>query len=193
MKPPTSARKVTTRSRPNNMSAKDPVNVYCRVRPMQHPSDISCMRILSDTQIAITTPESATNFRNFNNKEIITTFCQVFTPESAQSDVFNTVACPLVENLILGRNSLLFTYGVTGSGKTYTMMGDQQNGGILPRCFDVIFNSIANYQAKKFVFKPDKLNGFDLQTDNDALRERQHEIHAGLMTPRNGRNRMWVQ
>lgn len=190
MKPPSSARKATTRTRLNNISAKDPVHVYCRVRPMQHPSDISCMRVLSDTQIAITTPESATNFRNFNSKEIVTTFCQVFSPESMQSDVFSTVACPLVENLILGRNSLLFTYGVTGSGKTYTMMGEQQNGGMLPRCFDVIFNSIANYQAKKLVFKPDKLNGFDVQTDSEALLERQAEIHAGLVTPRNGKTRL---
>jgi kinesin family protein 23 len=53
--------------------------------------------------------------------------------------------------------ALLFAYGVTGSGKTHTMTGSLQNPGILPRCLDVFFNSIAPMQAKKFVFKPDKL------------------------------------
>ncbi len=33
---------------------------------------------------------------------------------------------PLVEDLLLGKNGLLFTYGVTGSGKTHTMQGGLQ-------------------------------------------------------------------
>jgi len=36
------------------------------------------------------------------------------------------------------------TYGVTGSGKTFKMTGDPKNGGIMPQCLDVIFNSITS-------------------------------------------------
>lgn len=46
---------------------------------------------------------------------------------------------------------LLFTYGVTGSGKTFTMTGSPGQGGLLPRSLDMIFNSIGPYQAKRFV------------------------------------------
>lgn len=46
---------------------------------------------------------------------------------------------------------LLFTYGVTGSGKTFTMTGSPGQGGLLPRALDMIFNSIGTYQAKRFV------------------------------------------
>lgn len=46
---------------------------------------------------------------------------------------------------------LLFTYGITSSGKTYTMTGTPQDQGILPRCLDVIFNSVGEYQSKKYV------------------------------------------
>ncbi|XP_012273994.1 kinesin-like protein KIF23 isoform X2 [Orussus abietinus] len=187
MKPPTSTKKPTSRPRHHNMVTKDPVQVYCRLRPMQHASDISCMRVISDTTIIVTPPESAMNFRNANSKEIQTVFSRVFTAETKQKEIFNNVALPLVENLIRGRNGLLFAYGVTGSGKTFTMTGEPQDSGIMPRCLDVIFNSIANYQAKKFVFKPDKLNGFDVQSETDAMLDRQNELHAGLMTPRNGK------
>ncbi|KAG8035707.1 hypothetical protein G9C98_001135, partial [Cotesia typhae] len=183
IKPPVSAKKVT-RPRMQTSTSKDPVQVYCRIRPMQNSSDVSCMKIISDRTIIITPPESAVNFRNANSKEIQTTFTKVFTPDTKQRDIFNNVALPLVENLIHGKNALLFTYGVTGSGKTYTMTGEPQDGGIMPRCLDVIFNSISNYQAKKFVFKPDKLNGFDVQSETDAMLDRQGEIHAGLTTPR---------
>lgn len=46
---------------------------------------------------------------------------------------------------------VLFTYGITGSGKTYTMMGPLNNPGLIPRSFDVIFNSIGSYLGKKYV------------------------------------------
>lgn len=136
------------------------------------------MRLINDTTMTITPPESSTNFRN-NNKEIQTTFSKIFPADTPQHEVFNAVALPLIDSLISGKNGLLFTYGVTGSGKTYTMTGEQRDGGIMPRCLDVLFNSISNYQAKKFVFKPDKLNGFDVQSDTDAMLDRQNELHAG--------------
>ncbi|XP_011880524.1 PREDICTED: kinesin-like protein KIF23 [Vollenhovia emeryi] len=169
------------------MLSKDPVQVYCRLRPMQSPMDASCMRVTSDSTVVITPPESAANFRTATSKEIQTTFSHVFTADVTQREIFKTVALPLVQNLIHGRNGLLFTYGVTGSGKTYTMTGEPQDAGIMPRCLDVIFNTIANYQTKKFVFKPDKLNGFDVQGEADAMLERQRELHAGLSSQRTAR------
>ena len=47
--------------------------------------------------------------------------------------------------------ALLFAYGVTNSGKTHTMTGTSQDPGVLPRCLDVIFNSLTDLQAKKYV------------------------------------------
>lgn len=185
-RPKTPARKPINRPKGSNMISKDPVQVYCRLRPMQFPTDVSCMRITSNTTLVVTPPESAVNFRTITNKEIQTTFSHVFSSDATQREVFKTVALPLVENLIHGRNGLLFAYGVTGSGKTYTMTGESQDAGIMPRCLDVIFNTITNYQTKKFVFKPDKLNGFDVQSEADAMLDRQHELHAGI-SQRTGR------
>lgn len=70
-----------------------------------------------------------------------------------------------------GQNSLIFTYGVTSSGKTYTIqgrwqaislvkiiicfwLGTPQDGGILPRALDVLFNSVNNRQTAQHKFKP---------------------------------------
>jgi hypothetical protein len=49
--------------------------------------------------------------------------------------------------LLHGKNGLLFAYGVTGSGKTHTMNGELQDGGVIPRCLDVIFNSMGHIQV----------------------------------------------
>ncbi|NXC51003.1 KIF23 protein, partial [Penelope pileata] len=100
-------------------------------------------------------------------------FKEVFGTLVAQKELFDVVAKPLVEDLIRGKNGLLFTYGVTGSGKTHTMTGSPGDGGLLPRCLDMIFNSIGQFQAKRFVFKLDDKNGVDVQCEVDALLERQ--------------------
>ncbi|KFO53456.1 Kinesin-like KIF23, partial [Corvus brachyrhynchos] len=100
-------------------------------------------------------------------------FKEVFGTLVVQKELFDVVAKPLVEDLIRGKNGLLFTYGVTGSGKTHTMTGSPGDGGLLPRCLAMIFNSIGPFQAKRFVFKLDDKNGVDVQSEVEALLERQ--------------------
>lgn len=187
-KPPVASRKHVSRTKCDSDASKEPVKVFCRLRPMVQPNDVSCIKITSDTSLVITSGESVTNARSAN-KAIRTCFSHVFGPNTSQNEVFNIVALPLVQNLINGKNSLLFTYGVTGSGKTYTMSGSANDAGIMPRSLDVIFNSIAHCQTKKFIFKPDKLNGFDIQNEDDALLDRQNElqkfvISSGGKTPK---------
>lgn len=72
------------------------------------------------------------------------TFSHVFPPSTNQGDFFTKTTLPLVRDALEGQNALLFTYGVTNSGKTYTVQGGSSAGsaGILPRSLDVIFNSI---------------------------------------------------
>lgn len=74
----------------------------------------------------------------------IYTFSHIFPPNTTQSDFFAKTTLPLVQDVLMGQNGLLFTYGVTNSGKTYTVQGGRDEGaaGILPRSLDVIFNSI---------------------------------------------------
>lgn len=156
---------------------RDPVHVFCRVRPLHSDGDLSCVRIKNSTTIVLTPPEQALGSKLGSSKETQYIFKHVYEANATQQDVFVGVAQPLVENLIRGRNSLLFTYGVTGSGKTYTMTGDIRHRGVMPRCLDVLFRTISDYQTKKYIFKPDRLNGFEILSETDALLERQQEMN----------------
>ena len=51
-------------------------------------------------------------------------------------------------------------YGITGSGKTHSMNGSTSNPGILPRCLDVLFNSIQECQTDRSVCKYYKFSNF---------------------------------
>ncbi|XP_063781576.1 kinesin-like protein KIF23 isoform X1 [Pseudophryne corroboree] len=156
-----------------NTGQKEPVGVYCRVRPLSPPDQECCIEVINETTVQLHPPDGCKVTRNGEYKETQYSFKQVFGVLVTQKDLFDDVAKPLVEDLIRGKNGLLFTYGVTGSGKTYTMTGSPGQGGLLPRCLNMIFNSISPFQAKRYVFKTDDRNGIEVQNEVDALLERQ--------------------
>ncbi|XP_066245796.1 kinesin-like protein KIF23 [Euwallacea similis] len=158
----------------NSDSDKDSVHVYCRIRPQLDGSEpVNSLQILSADTLALTTPETRSV-----TKETHYTFKHIFTAYSSQSEIFTHVAYPLLEDLLQGKNGLLFTYGVTGSGKTYTLNGTQNDPGIMPRCIDVIFNSIGEYQAPKCMIKSDRMNGFEIQSEDDAFHDQLQSVRS---------------
>lgn len=162
-------------SRPASNEAQDPVEVYCRIRPLYNPNDIPVIRLVDSKTVQFEQLETNGQPKNAT-KQYRYTFKHVFDASASQQEIFEQVGLPLVADLLHGKPGLLFTYGITSSGKTYTMTGSPQDGGILPRCLDVVFNSIGQFQARKYVFKPDKLNGYDTQTMAEAMAEYQQEI-----------------
>ncbi|XP_042198907.1 kinesin-like protein KIF23 isoform X1 [Callorhinchus milii] len=172
MKPP---RNRTRRplKKPSNNNLTDPVGVYCRVRPLNPSDKECCIEVINRAIIQLHPPDGIKVNRNGEFKEMQYSFKEVFGFFTTQKELFDVVAKPLVEDLVHGKNGLLFTYGVTGSGKTHTMTGSPGDGGLLPRCLDMIFSSIGPFQAKRYVFKPDDRNSMDVQSDVDALLERQ--------------------
>ncbi|XP_059917862.1 kinesin-like protein KIF23 isoform X4 [Gadus macrocephalus] len=164
---------------------RDPVGVYCRVRPLGADDKECCVEVISSSTVQLHTPDGLKVNRNGEFKETQYSFKKVYGIQTSQMELFEDVAKPLVDDLVRGKNGLLFTYGVTGSGKTFTMTGSPGQGGLLPRSLDMIFNSIGPYQAKRFVFKTDDKNGLDVQSQIDALleRQRQDNIPSAPKTP----------
>ncbi|XP_037307411.2 kinesin-like protein KIF23 isoform X2 [Pungitius pungitius] len=170
---------------------KDPVGVYCRVRPLGAEDEECCIEVISGTTIQLHAPEGFKTNRNGEYKETQYSFKKVFGVSMSQMELFEHVAKPLVDDLVHGKNGLLFTYGVTGSGKTFTMTGSPGQGGLLPRSLDMLFNSIGPYQTKRYVFKTDDKNGMEVQSEVDALLERQkRENNPSFTKPSSSRQKL---
>jgi kinesin family protein 20 len=70
----------------------------------------------------------------------------------SQADFFLETALPLVHDFLAGQNCLLFAYGPTGSGKTWTVQGGEgENAGLLPRVMDVVWRSLQGKESKSNV------------------------------------------
>ena len=128
----------------------DPVEVSCRIRPLFGQGS-KCVEKVDDSLLKITAPPTSQLYKNNPVAPFLYTFSDVYDEEVSQKAVFDKLALPLVEDVVKGKNGLLFAYGVTNSGKTHTMIGQSNNPGILPRCLDVVFNTIGENQARPFV------------------------------------------
>ncbi|KAL3428060.1 kinesin family protein [Phlyctema vagabunda] len=76
-------------------------------------------------------------------------FTQVFEENATQLDIFQgTGVLPMVEGVLGpqggdGRDGLLATLGVTGSGKSHTILGSRTQRGLTQLVLDVLFRSIS--------------------------------------------------
>eukprot|EP00079_Xenopus_tropicalis_P027672 XP_012822015.1 PREDICTED: kinesin-like protein KIF11 isoform X1 [Xenopus tropicalis] len=82
------------------------------------------------------------------------TFDMVFGPAAKQIDVYRSVVCPILDEVIMGYNCTVFAYGQTGTGKTFTMEGERSAdeeftweqdplAGIIPRTLHQIFEKLS--------------------------------------------------
>ncbi|ESA43106.1 kinesin family protein, variant [Neurospora crassa OR74A] len=76
-------------------------------------------------------------------------FTQVFEEDATQLDVFHcTGVAGLVEGVLApygdGTDALLATLGVTGSGKTHTMLGTRSQRGLTQMSLDLIYRSLGH-------------------------------------------------
>lgn len=75
-------------------------------------------------------------------------FDRVFSGDSSQPEIFDSIAKNAVEWVSQGYNSTIFVYGSTSTGKSYTMFGNENGNkeerGIIPRSCELLFQIINN-------------------------------------------------
>lgn len=80
-------------------------------------------------------------FRNNRNREKQYSFDYVYDQNSTSLDIYNTTAKKFIADLMEGYNFSVFAYGATGAGKTYTMMGNEANPGIMKNSIEDLFTN----------------------------------------------------
>ncbi|KAF9229627.1 kinesin-domain-containing protein [Gyrodon lividus] len=171
--------RVGTRAAP---AEQEPIMAYLRIRPHLSDDEATSMPYLdplTDIAVRMTYPSGDSrgvlglhyHYRaSMTPPSSIYKFSHVFLPSTQQADFFAKTTLPLVRDLLDGQNGLLFAYGVTNSGKTYTIQGDNTPGsaGILPRTLDVIFNSVEGLHSDGR-YRPVRLYGVEDADPSDPI------------------------
>uniref|UniRef100_A0A3P9P6T2 Kinesin-like protein n=1 Tax=Poecilia reticulata TaxID=8081 RepID=A0A3P9P6T2_POERE len=115
------------------------------------------------------------------------TFDMVFGPAAKQIDVYRSVVCPILDEVIMGYNCTVFAYGQTGTGKTFTMEGERTPdaqftweedplAGIIPRTLHQIFEKLSEngteFSVKVSLLEIYNEELFDLLSPTEDVNER---------------------
>ncbi|XP_027862812.1 kinesin-like protein KIF11 isoform X2 [Xiphophorus couchianus] len=115
------------------------------------------------------------------------TFDMVFGPAAKQIDVYRSVVCPILDEVIMGYNCTVFAYGQTGTGKTFTMEGERTPNaqftweedplaGIIPRTLHQIFEKLSEngteFSVKVSLLEIYNEELFDLLSPTEDVNER---------------------
>ncbi|OCH88478.1 kinesin-domain-containing protein [Obba rivulosa] len=106
------------------------------------------------------TKSSATPPQDFRFDEVLT--------GSDNKSMYNAVARSHVCAAMDGYNAVVFAYGQTASGKTFTLTGDEDQPGIIPRAMKDIFSYIRRTPAREYLLRCSYLEIYN-ETIHDLL------------------------
>lgn len=112
------------------LDIKGSIRVFCRVRPF----------LLTDKRI-IREPVSTGSEKiavKLTGAKKEFEFDKVFPQQASQEDIFVDVE-PILKSALDGNNVCVLAFGQTGTGKTFTMDGKNEQPGIVPRALKELF------------------------------------------------------
>ncbi|XP_010416882.1 PREDICTED: kinesin-like protein KIN-7M, chloroplastic isoform X1 [Camelina sativa] len=142
-------------------SERDSISVTVRFRPMSE-------REYQRGDEIVWYPDADKMVRNEYNPLTAYAFDKVFGPQATTPEVYDVAAKPVVKAAMEGVNGTVFAYGVTSSGKTHTMHGDQEYPGIIPLAIKDVFSIIQETTGREFLLRVSYLEIYN-EVINDLL------------------------
>ena len=135
-----------------NSKYSENINVFCRFRPINEIE-----KSFGTEEICQFTSDNTLTFHSSQENNFYSfKFNKIFPPSSSQECIYENGAKNIIDSVLSGYNGAIITYGLTGTGKTYTIEGkldNEEKKGIIPRVINDIFNYIYNNEKIEFLLK----------------------------------------
>ena len=164
--------------------------VAVRCRPLslkeREISLYETLQIMERKIIILKDPNGISNPNNVRTKEQTLAFDYAFDQFEGQEDIFSCTTKFLIGGVTNGFNATVFAYGATGAGKTYTMLGNEENPGIMSLTLNELFNKINSYPEREYIVKLWYLEIYnenirDLLVNNSENLELREDPNRGLI------------
>ena len=102
-----------------------------------------CVQVVGACSVAITAPEGSQAHKT-GERGGTYAFTRVCGPATTQANFYEGTAAPLIRSMISGGRSenVIMSYGVTSSGKTYTIEGTPEAPGLIFRACRTLFSEL---------------------------------------------------
>ncbi|KAK6131301.1 hypothetical protein DH2020_034951 [Rehmannia glutinosa] len=112
----------------------------------QNPNITDNLKVLAENlkvnedlrSVTVSTPQPLQETKRIKS-EVYEGFSHVFGSEASQSDLYEEMVKPLVEDFLKGKSGMLAAMGPSGSGKTHTVFGCAREPGMVPLALRRIF------------------------------------------------------
>ncbi|XP_041966558.1 kinesin-like protein KIF20A isoform X1 [Alosa sapidissima] len=139
------------------------LKVFLRIRPLTQAEkdrgeEQGCVSMQGDETLLLKAPKDSHNMRNAERGVTQSmhkfSFTQICGSETGQQEFYDRTMREMVRDVLQGENRLLYTYGVTNSGKTYTIQGLGSEAGLLPRALVSVFLKLSGRLYPAMDLKP---------------------------------------
>ena len=132
--------------------AEQKIQVVVRIRPLlsekqgeeaSTSSDKACIHACSNNSLITVPPEESNAYKSGERSQTFN-FTKVMDANTSQEYYFESTAAPLVQDWLANpkHSSIMMAYGLTAAGKTFTIEGNKNNPGVLPRALIAAFQGI---------------------------------------------------
>ncbi|CAG9772359.1 unnamed protein product [Ceutorhynchus assimilis] len=147
------------------------INVHLRIKKSNVDTKLYT---IEDKILICAVPEGSHAARNKREGSTVSRkfkFTNIFDQETSQKHIFDSIIKAKILNFINGNNSTVLAYGASGSGKTFTMIGTEEQPGIIPRSLDYFFRTLESHVNKKPIAKPLPDGGVQFLTESQTAQE----------------------
>ncbi|KAI5709886.1 hypothetical protein M8J75_003937 [Diaphorina citri] len=162
---------INTQGTYDQPSDKNIIDVYLRIKPSKsrsNPYNENVLEVLDQKSIMFKPMKdmkcSITDTCNLYR------FSNIYGPHTTQAELFQNIVHNMLERYLNGEDALLFSFGTTNSGKTFTIQGTIEQPGIIPRTLNILFNSLGPYLDKSDVlFRPTYASNVSMLSKEDRV------------------------
>ncbi|KAF1836819.1 kinesin-domain-containing protein [Decorospora gaudefroyi] len=149
---------------------KGNVIVSVRVRPDAGGKDTK-----SEMEWDVNNKQALISYKGREGGDYI--YDNVFDPQDNNARVYDAAAKRLVRRVMEGYHGTVFAYGMTGTGKTFSMQGTATNPGVIPLAITDIFSYIRETPQREFLLRVSYI---------EIYNEKIHDLLAGPVIGMNG-------
>ncbi|KAM9026537.1 centromere-associated protein E [Ara ararauna] len=154
------------------MADEGAVTVCVRVRPL-----IARENALED-KVSLHWKSENNTISEVNGTKVFS-YDRVFHSSDSTEKLYEGVAVPIIQSAVQGYNGTIFAYGQTASGKTYTMMGNEDAVGIIPKAIQHVFKVICEIPDREFLLRVSYMEIYN-ETITDLLCDKRKKKPLGI-------------